>query len=291
VVYVSGEGPPEVAVTTPTGPRPLSRLNADLEAVAHPRMGVTIWRTDAGDVEGIVYRPAEDAPGPRPLVVIPHGGPRDHTIAAYDPAAAYLAAQGYLVLRPNFRGSTGYGDSFARLNTGNWGDGPYRDVMAGVDALVGAGAADPARLFAYGWSYGGYLVNWIVTHTTRFRAAAGGAGVADLRMQYVLSDARRWRFDYFEGSPFRGHWPLYERESPITYAAAAKTPTLLFHGAEDVRVPLAQGTMMYRALRDNGVTTELVVYPREGHAFSEPRHVMDRLRRIEEWFSRHGGRR
>jgi dipeptidyl aminopeptidase/acylaminoacyl peptidase len=159
--------------------------------------------------------------------------------------------------------------------------------MTGVDALIARGLADPARLFLYGWSYGGYLANWAITHTDRFRAAASGAGVADLRLQYVISDARRWRFDYFSGSPFAGHQDLYARESPITYAPAARVPTLFLHGAEDVRVPPAQGWMMYRALRDAGVEAEMVVYPREGHGFEEPQHVLDRLRRISDWFSRH----
>jgi dipeptidyl aminopeptidase/acylaminoacyl peptidase len=111
--------------------------------------------------------------------------------------------------------------------------------------------------------------------------------VADLRMQYVISDARRWRFDYFSGSPFTGHQDLYARESPITYVSAARVPTLFLHGEEDVRVPPAQGWMMYRGLRDAGVEAEMVVYPREGHGFEEPRHVLDRLRRIADWFARH----
>jgi dipeptidyl aminopeptidase/acylaminoacyl peptidase len=106
-------------------------------------------------------------------------------------------------------------------------------------------------------------------------------------MQYTISDSRRWRFDYFGGSPFAGHQPLYERESPVSYAAQAHTPTLFLHGEKDERVPLPQGLMMHRALRDAGVETELVVYPREGHGFEEPRHVVDRARRVAEWFGQH----
>jgi dipeptidyl aminopeptidase/acylaminoacyl peptidase len=287
--FVAGDVPAEVWVAGPTGasPRRRTTLNTALADRALPRLESVRWRSGPLEIEGVLAHPPFGVAGPRPLLVIPHGGPRDHTSAVFDPQTAYFASLGYLVLRPNFRGSTGYGDAFARANVADWGSGPFQDVMSGVDALVERGLADPARLFVYGWSYGGYLTNWAVTHTDRFRAAASGAGVADLRMQYVLSDARRWRFDYFTGSPFAGHLDLYARESPITYVASAKTPTLLIHGEQDVRVPLAQGVMMHRGLRDAGVETELVVYPREEHTLSEPRHVLDRLRRIAAWFARH----
>ena len=287
-VFVPGDAPAEVWVADGSGgsARPRTRWNEGLGG-RRPRVEIVRWRGGAGEVEGVLAHPTATATGRRPLLVIPHGGPRDHTSALFDPQTAYFTSLGYLVLRPNFRGSTGYGDAFTRANVANWGAGPFEDMMTGVDALIARGLADPARLFLYGWSYGGYLTNWAVTHTDRFRAAASGAGVADLRMQYAISDARRWRFDYFSGSPFTGHQDLYVRESPITYVASARVPTLFLHGEEDVRVPPAQGWMMYRGLRDAGVEAEMVVYPREGHGFEEPRHVLDRLRRIADWFTRH----
>jgi dipeptidyl aminopeptidase/acylaminoacyl peptidase len=288
-VFVPGDAPAEVWVADPSGDsaRPRTRWNEGLGGRLRPRLEIVRWRSDAAEVEGVLAHPTATAPGRSPLLVIPHGGPRDHTSALFDPQTAYFTSLGYLVLRPNFRGSTGYGDAFTRANVANWGAGPFEDMMTGVDALIARGLADPARLFLYGWSYGGYLTNWAVTHTDRFRAAASGAGVADLRMQYAISDARRWRFDYFSGSPFTGHQDLYARQSPITYVASARVPTLFLHGEEDVRVPPAQGWMMYRGLRDAGVEAEMVVYPREGHGFEEPRHVLDRLRRIADWFARH----
>ena len=288
-VFVPGDAPAEVWVAGAAGesPRPRTRWNDSLRERVLPRLEVVRWRSGDAEVEGVLAHPTTSSTGRRPLIVIPHGGPRDHTSALFDPQTAYFASLGYLVLRPNFRGSTGYGDAFTRANVANWGAGPFDDMMAGVDALIARGLADPGRLFLYGWSYGGYLTNWAITHTDRFRAAASGAGVADLRMQYVISDARRWRFDYFSGSPFTGHQDLYARESPITYVAAARVPTLFLHGEADVRVPPAQGWMMYRGLRDAGVEAEMVVYPREGHGFEEPRHVLDRLRRIADWFARH----
>lgn len=268
--------------------RPVTALNGEADGIQLPAIEIVAWDGRNPDVEGIVYKPYGHDPRRRyPMIVQPHGGPRWHMRAEFDRQAAYFASRGFVVLRPNFRGSTGYGDAFARGNVENWGDGPYGDIMAGVDVLVAFGVADPDRLFIYGWSYGGYMTNWAIGQTHRFRAAASGAGVADLRMQYTISDARRWRFDYFRGSPFAGHEELYARESPVTYARLARTPTLFVHGERDARCPLPQGLMMHRALRDNAVETELVVYPREDHEFAEPRHVLDRAKRIADWFERH----
>jgi dipeptidyl aminopeptidase/acylaminoacyl peptidase len=208
----------------------------------------------------------------------------------FGPHDAWLASLGYLVFEPNFRGSTGYGDQFAKGNGGDWGAGPFSDIMAGVDALVAAGRADPNRLFLYGWSYGGIMANWTATHTDRFRAIVSGAGVADLRMQYILSDARRWRFDYFGGSPFEPQYlPAYWANSPVTQVGKVKTPVLFLQGEQDRRCPMPQALMMHRAILDNGGDSTLVLYPREGHGFREPEHLLDRTRRIAAFFAAHGG--
>jgi dipeptidyl aminopeptidase/acylaminoacyl peptidase len=288
-VYVRDDVPEELWTAGPDGKgRRLTRINEEADGIDLPTSEAVRWESPAGAIEGILVRPAGHDPSRRcPLVVKPHGGPRAHSNLALDPQACYLASRGYLVLKPNVRGSTGYGDAFVKGNIADWGDGPLADLLAGIDLLVARGMADGGRQFLYGWSYGGYLTNWAVTHTDRFRAAASGAGVADLRMQYTISDARRWRFDYFGGSPFTGSLPIYERESPVTYARQAKVPTLFVHGEKDDRCPPAQGRMMHRALADNGVESALLIYPREGHEFVEPRHVLDRIRQVAEWFARH----
>jgi dipeptidyl aminopeptidase/acylaminoacyl peptidase len=289
-VMVAGDKPDEVVLVEGDATRPLTSWNASLgSALPLPVVETARWRSPAGAIEGVLYRPIDLVPGRRyPLIINPHGGPGSRSTASFDAQAAYFVSQGFLVLKPNFRGSTGYGDEFARANVGNWGEGPFRDVLSGVESLVVRGLVDPGRLFFYGWSYGGYLANWAVTHSDQLRAAVSGAGVADLRLQYAISDARRWRFDYFTATPFTAaNLPLYERDSPITWARLAKTPTLFLHGERDLRCPLAQGLMMYRALQDNGVKTDMVIYPREGHSFVEPRHVIDRARRIVEWFTAH----
>jgi dipeptidyl aminopeptidase/acylaminoacyl peptidase len=324
-VYVRGDRPDEVWIAGEKGePRRLTRFNAALEQeVDLPRLTSVTWTSDDRSIQGVLTGPAATAlpiagsQAPAPLLVRPHGGPRAHSMARFDPLNAWLAALGYNVLEPNFRGSTGYGDAFAKANGGDWGDGPFRDVMAGVDALIARGLADPERLFLYGWSYGGIMANWAATHTTRFRAIVSGAGVADLRMQYVLSDARRWRFDYFGGSPFAGHRPAYEKDSPVTNVGGpaivdggaatgdggpggaagerggerpARTPVLFIQGEVDDRCPVPQALMMHRALLDAGHESALVLYPREGHGFREPRHILDRALRVAAWLARHGSR-
>jgi len=274
--------------------RPITRLNsARTQSVDLPTLETFRWKSGAWEVEGVLTVPAAAAGprgGPYPLLVRPHGGPRAHSLMEFGPHDAYFASLGYLVLEPNFRGSTGYGDRFAKGNGGDWGAGPFADVMAGVDALIASGRADPQRLYLFGWSYGGIMANWAATHSDRFRAIVSGAGVADLRMQYILSDARRWRFDYFGGSPFEPqHLPVYWANSPVTAVGKVKSPVLFLQGEEDRRCPLPQALMMHRAILDNGGDSTLVLYPREGHGFREPEHLLDRTRRIAAFFAAHGG--
>ena len=267
-------------------PRPRTRFNEELGGRLLPRLEVVRWRSGAGEVEGVLAHPTTSASGRRPLLVIPHGGPRDHTSALFDPQTAYFASLGYLVLRPNFRGSTGYGDAFTRGNVANWGAGPFEDVMTGVDALVARGLADPARLFLYGWSYGGYLATGPSPTPTASgpRQRGGRRGPA-----HAVRDERRaaMAVRLLLGQPLHGKPGGLRTRVAHHLRRLRRVPTLFLHGEQDVRVPPAQGWMMYRGLRDVGIETEMVVYPREGHGFDEPQHVLDRLRRIADWFARH----
>ena len=288
-IFTRTDRPAELYVGSLDGePRRLTNVNAVAADVQLPAAEAITWKGPIGDVEGVVFKPfGYDSKRRYPIIVNPHGGPRGHSNLDFDAAAAYWTSLGYLVLKPNFRGSTGYGDAFTKANVEDWGDGPFKDTMAGVDSLIALGVADPDRLFMYGWSYGGIMANWTATHTDRFKAIVSGASVADARLQYSISDSRRWRFDYFRGSPFLDlHYPLYQRESAVTWAKNARTPTLFVVGAEDKRCPPEQSLMMYRAFKDHGATTELLMYPREDHGFVEPRHILDRARRAAEWIKR-----
>jgi dipeptidyl aminopeptidase/acylaminoacyl peptidase len=294
-VFSRTDRPAELHVSTGSrgpasaGPTPaLTSINAAAREIQLPTAEAIRWKGAPGEVEGVLFKPfGYEATRRYPLLVNPHGGPRGHSNLDFDAAVAYWTSLGYVVLKPNFRGSTGYGDAFTKGNVEDWGAGPFADVMAGVDALIARGIADSDRLFMYGWSYGGIMANWTATHTDRFKAIVSGASVADGRMQYAISDSRRWRFDYFKGSPFfDANYPTYQRESPVTHAKHAKSPTLFVVGSEDKRCPLEQSLMMYRAFKDHGVTTDLLIYPREDHGFVEPRHILDRAKRVAEWFAR-----
>jgi dipeptidyl aminopeptidase/acylaminoacyl peptidase len=179
--------------------------------------------------------------------------------------------------------------SWMRGSVGDWGAGPLADVVSGVDELVRRGEADPARLFVGGGSYGGYLTSWAVTHTPRFRAAFVVAGVSSLASEYALTDEPSFLLGYFGAAPYDAP-DLYRAQSPVTHAAAAKTPTLILHGERDPRVPVSQARELYAALRHHGVKTRLVLYPREGHAIREPAHQLDLMGRVLDWLREHDRR-
>ncbi len=259
-----------------------------------PRVEAFSWTGGDGQrVEGLVTYPLEHAPGTRaPLVVQTHGGPAASSTFRFASWATYtpvLAAKGYMVLDPNYRGSTGYGDAFLRDMVGHYFHEADKDVLAGIDALVSKGLADPDALAAMGWSAGGHMTNWLVATTDRFRAAASGAGAADWISMYAQSDTRTYRTPWFGGTPWQKGAPitLYLEQSPITHLASARTPTLLLVGEKDVRVPTAQSIEMFRALRASGVETTLLVFPGEPHGLRTPKHRLYKINSEIAWFEKH----
>ena len=198
---------------------------------------------------------------------------------------ACFAADGYAVLRPNVRGSSGYGREFRYANLRDWGGGDFRDAMAGIDDLVQRGVADPARLGVMGWSYGGYLTAFTITQTTRFRAASVGAGITDLVSYVGVADIPGFIASYF-GGEFWDAPDLWRTRSPVLNVNAVTTPTLIQHGENDVRVPVSQGYELYTALKRRNVPVTMVVYPRQGHSVEEPKLQLDVMRRNLEWFRR-----
>jgi dipeptidyl aminopeptidase/acylaminoacyl peptidase len=163
-----------------------------------------------------------------------------------------------------------------------------RDILAGVDELIGGGQVDRDRQFVYGVSYGGYMTCWLVGHTNQFRAAVAQNAVTDLDAMWHLSDLQSWTEYEMGGLP----WEVPDRmreHSPLTYAAKVRTPTLILHSLNDRRCPIAMGRMFYRALKKNDVETGMVIYPDEGHPIKQLPHREDVLRRVLEWFDAHGG--
>jgi dipeptidyl aminopeptidase/acylaminoacyl peptidase len=261
-----------------------------------PRQEKVVWKgADGAAVEGLLFYPMGYQEGRRyPLVVQLHGGPHESDKFGYGPGVIVnylpvLTAKGYAVLRPNYRGSAGYGNAFLRDVLGRYFNQMHGDVLAGVDFLVERGMADPGRLAVMGWSAGGHLTNKLITVTDRFKAASAAAGAANWTSLFAQTDARAHRALWFGGTPWQADAPIeaFWNSSPLKDAARVRTPTLFVAGEEDARVPLAQSVEMYRALRSHGVPTRLLVAPREGHQWVELRHQIYKANAELEWFERH----
>ena len=269
--------------------RPLTDHNAWLKDYSLSDTETVKWRSkDGTEIEGLLTKPVGYESGKKvPLLLNPHGGPTGASLNNFNGTVQVLAANGFAVLQPNFRGSTGKGLAFAQANKNTWGKGDYEDCMTGVDAMIAAGIADPDRLGAFGWSYGGYMTFWILTQTDRFKAVSPGAGLTNIYSMYSQNDIQRYlRWFYSDKSPWDAQ-ELYWDRSPMKYVKNVKTPTMIMHGQVDTRVPIAQAQEFYRALTEMKVPVEFVVYPRENHGFTEPRHQMDRVRRYVRFFAKY----
>jgi dipeptidyl aminopeptidase/acylaminoacyl peptidase len=259
-----------------------------------PRQEKVEWKgADGVAVEGLLFYPLDYKEGQRyPLVVQTHGGPQASDkfgFSRWSNFTQVLAAMGYVVLQPNYRGSTGYGDAFLRDMVGSYFKNSHLDVMAGVDRLIKLGIADGDRMAKMGWSGGGHMTNKIITFTNRFKAAASGAGASNWISMYGQSDVRTYRTPWFGGTPWQKNAPidLYWEHSPLKYAANVTTPTIFLVGEEDVRVPMPQSVEMYRALLSNGIPTHLYVAPREPHGWQELRHELFQVNVHLDWFEKH----
>jgi len=281
-------------------PRRLTRTNPHLDSLLLGNTEVIQWQSfDGLDIEGLLIKPVGFEPGKRyPLLTYVHGGPSAKFGKSFSPQIGgsspvqgesyplhVLAGEGFAILLPNPRGSYGYGEQFRMANVGDWGGGDYRDIMAGVDHVIEMGIADPGRLGIMGRSYGGYMTSWIITQTSRFKAASLGAGMANLISFYGQTDIPGYMEYYFKGSPWTTR-EEYEKRSPITHAMNVQTPTLIEHGERDARVPLPQAREFYRALKKKGVPVEFIIYPRQGHSVREPLFQRDMMRRNLRWFIR-----
>ncbi len=249
------------------------------------------WKgADGWEMQGLLIRPLGRSSGPAPMITDVHGGPTGMTGYSYSPAKRYfgvLAGQGFAVFLPNYRGSTGWGLEFAESNIGDMGGKDWEDIQKGIDYCVAEGIADPKRLGISGGSYGGFMTAWAVTQTDRFKAGVMSAGVSDWRSFHGRSYLCDWdSIHYGDADPWDPDG-VYRKFSPITYVKGVKTPTLILHGETDRDVPVEQSYLFYRALKDLGVETELVVYPREPHGFGERNHILDANRRTVAWFVEH----
>jgi dipeptidyl aminopeptidase/acylaminoacyl peptidase len=278
----------------PWSPRRVTDLHAE---VARPPMGETellTWKSEDGrfDIQGLLTYPVGYREGDRvPLILNVHGGPAGAFTQSFTGGPSIymvqtFAQQGYAVLRPNPRGSTGYGKDFRFANVRDWGYGDMDDLMAGVDRVIEMGVGDPERLLLMGWSYGGYMTSFAVTRTDRFKAASMGAGLPNLVSMVTTTDIQDYLAAHLD-SEFWEDYEAYERHSAMYRIGRVTTPTQVIHGENDLRVPFTQGQEFYRALQRRGVDTEMLILPRTPHGPQEPKLLMEVTPRILAWFEKY----
>jgi dipeptidyl aminopeptidase/acylaminoacyl peptidase len=255
----------------------------------YPDVREVRWKGKDGlAMEALVLLPKDRKPGPLPTIVDIHGGPTWSAKYAFNPGfALHEVAAGYAVFLANYRGNTGWGQPYSRLNIGDPGGAEWDDIMAGIDHCIAEGIADADRLGVTGASYGGYMTAWAVARTDRFKAAVMVSGISN---QWSCHYSCNHDFgELIIGGPLKEerHRTLAIERSPLFRLEKPTTPTLIIHGELDRCTPLGQGQEFYSALLERGVPAELVVYPREGHGFQESAHKLDKARRVVAWFDRY----
>ncbi len=277
---------PEVWAGPPKALKQITHLNDGLK----PAWGKTEsieWTNDGFKMQGWLLYPANYDPAKKyPLLVSVHGGPSSAVTPRW-PGVGYggvpFSALGYFVFMPNPRGSYGQGEKFTQANVRDFGYGDLRDILAGMDVLEKRFPIDKDREGLTGWSYGGFMTMFGVTQTTRFKAAVAGAGISDWKSYYGENSIDQWMVPFF-GKTVYDDTAVYAKSSAIDYIGKVKTPTLVVVGDRDGECPAPQSFEFWHALRAEGVKTQLVVYPNEGHAFHDPAHRLDVLERALSWF-------
>lgn len=296
-LYQNPETPTEVYFATllnMSGKKLSDIHSAFLKGKTVAKTEVLTWKSKDGKytIDGLLTYPQNyDKSRKYPLILNIHGGPagvfsQNFTGASSVYPIQAFAQQGYFVLRPNPRGSGGYGAEFRRANHRDWGNNDYEDLMAGVDKTIADGLVHPDSLCATGWSYGGYMTSMIITKTTRFKATMAGAPVTNLMSFNGTADIPSFLPSYF-GAEFWDDLKVYEEHSAMFNIKNAKTPTLVIHGMADDRVPPEQGFQLHRALQRLGVPAQMVTYPRQPHGFTEPKFIQDVGERVLMWFNDH----
>jgi dipeptidyl aminopeptidase/acylaminoacyl peptidase len=289
-VYVA-DHPAEIASLWPM--QPITQFGQAISKWSVGSVETIRWRSkDGAEIEGVLRKPANFDPNRKyPLLFVVHGGPTgispNYLITGEDYAyypTVQFANQEMLVLKPNYRGSIGYGQAFMELNVNNLGVGDLWDLESAVDHLVEQGWVDPERVGCMGWSQGGYISAFAGLHSNKFKAVSVGAGISDWYTYHISNDIPDFTVDYLSGSPFRNR-EIYLKTAPISNLTNACTPMLIQHGAEDRRVPLSNAMELYRGLKEMGVPVELFVFPGMGHPITKPRENHAVMHQNLVWFS------
>jgi dipeptidyl aminopeptidase/acylaminoacyl peptidase len=276
---------------SPTSPvQRLTDFNGQIAALPLGKSEVVEWTNDNFKENGILTYPPDFDPSQKyPLVLYIHGGPRAASMMTFSAQAQLMAAHGWLVFQPNYRGSDNLGGAYQGAIRNDAGEGPGRDVIAGIESLKKRGFVDDTRMGVSGWSYGGYMTTWMTGHYDIWKAAVTGASVTNQLDQYNFSDGAGG------GRGNNSPWVSAEAmermraQSPITYANKVKAPTLILHDTGDYRVTITQSYEWFHALRDNGVVAQFIAYPVYGHSPTDPVHQRDVQRRWLEWFDQYLG--
>ena len=293
----SGEGPDrleEVYVADADGSNVvrLTDRTADIADWATGGRQMIRWAShDGAEIEGVLVTPPGFDPSEKhPLLVIIHGGPAwlsmPYKLYGYVYPVQQWLAKGAVILMPNYRGSSGYGEAFRSLNVRNLGVGDAWDVLSGVEHLIEQGFVDPERMGAMGWSQGGYISAFLATTTDQFQALSVGAGISNWMTYYVNTDIHPFTRYYLEGNPWEDP-EIYATTSPMTYILDARTPTLIQHGENDARVPIPNAYELFQGLQDVGVETRLIVYKGFGHGITKPKERLAAVWHNWQWFSRY----
>ncbi|CAN5237562.1 S9 family peptidase [soil metagenome] len=292
VAMSTPDRPADVFVVNRSKPRAITTINPQVSRWKLGQVREVAWKSsrDGTPIYGTLVTPPGYVDGaPIKTVVQGHGGPEwawwSGWLGSWHEWAQLLATHGYAVLLPNPRGSDGQGTAFARAVGKDWGGADYQDILDGVDMLVAKKIADPARLGIGGWSYGGFLAAWAVTHGDRFKAAVAGAAPVDMPAMARITDTPDFTSGYF-GEP-QANLADLDRISSVRLLDRVHTPVLVLHGGDDTRVPPTLGLEFYRGLKLLGKPAEMVRYPREPHWFHEPAHQEDVQRRVLAWFERY----
>lgn len=273
-------------------PKKLTDLTSQTNDWKVAQSEVISWKSkDGATIEGVLHKPKNYDPSKKyPLLVMIHGGPTGIDTPAPVPGYVYPVLQwldkGCLVLRPNYRGSAGYGEAFRSLNVKNLGVGDMWDVMSGIDFLDNKGMIDKAKMGSMGWSQGGYISAFLTTNTDVFKAISVGAGISNWMTYYVNTDIHPFTRQYLKATPWSDEL-IYKKTSPITNINKAKTPTLIQHGELDKRVPIANAYELLQGLRDKGVPSELIVYKGFGHGITKPKERLAATWHNWQWFNKY----
>lgn len=277
-------------------PKKITGINDEIASKPIPKTEIIKWKSfDGREIEALLTYPLNYEAGKKyPMILNVHGGPAgvftQNFVAGNQgtyPIAAF-AEMGMFVLRPNPRGSSGYGVDFRLANQRDWGGADYKDLMLGVDYVLKMGVADANKLGVMGWSYGGFMSSWIVGHTDRFKVASIGAPVVDLAHQNLTDDIAGFLPSYMKADPWND-WAVYDAHSPLRFVQNVKTPVLLQHCEGDQRVPISNSIMFFNALKRRNVPVRMLSIPRQGHGPNEPKMVLKTMQSNVEWFEKYIG--